>query len=116
MADQKPADPNHPKNQPADLQELSNSLRRAKGASDPETPGPGRINSREMSMAFRVAIELAAAILVGGLIGWFLDKWLGTTPWLLMVFVILGLASGTLTAYRTAKLLEDNPLQDETEQ
>ena len=102
MADQTPAEPNHPKNQPADLQELGAGLRRARGEPDPETPGPGRVNSREMNLAFRVAIELAAAMFVGSLIGWFLDKWLGTTPWLLMLFLILGMASGTLTAFRAA--------------
>ncbi len=49
MADQTPAEPNHPKNQPADLQELGAGLRRASGEPDPETPGPGRVNSREMN-------------------------------------------------------------------
>ena len=107
MADKTPAEPDHPKNQPADLQELGKNLRRAKGKLDPETPGPGRVNSREMSMAFRVMTELAVAIFVGGLLGWYLDKWLGTTPWLLMVFLILGMASGTLTAFRTAKQLSE---------
>jgi ATP synthase protein I len=107
MADQKPAKPDHPKTQPADLQELGKNLRRARGKTDPETPAPGRINSREMSMAFRVMTELAAAIFVGGLLGWYLDKWLDTTPWLLMVFLILGMASGTLTAFRTAKRLSE---------
>ena len=107
MADKTPAEPDHPKNQPADLQELGRNLRRAKGKLDPETPGPSRVNSREMSMAFRVLTELAVAMFVGGLLGWYLDRWLGTTPWLLMVFLILGMASGTITAFRTAKQLSE---------
>jgi ATP synthase protein I len=106
MADQKPSEPDHPKNQPADLQELGKNLRRARGDPDPETPGPGRINSRETNLAFRVAVELAAAMFVGGMIGWFLDKWLGTTPWFLMLFLILGMASGTLTAFHAAKSVD----------
>ena len=103
MADQKPAKPNQPGNQPADLKELGEGLRRARGDRGPESAGPGRVDRREMTMAFRVAIELAAAIFVGGLLGWFLDQWLGTRPWFFLVFLILGMASGTMSAFRTAK-------------
>ena len=54
-------------------------------------------------MAFRMATELVAALLVGGGIGWFLDRWLDTRPWLLLVFLTLGMAAGTLNAFREAK-------------
>ena len=40
----------------------------------------------------RVLAELIAGPVGGGLIGWLLDGWLGTSPWLLLVFVILGFA------------------------
>ena len=55
-----------------------------------------------MAQALRVALEMASALFVGGAIGWFLDRWLGTRPWLLLVFLLLGVAAGILNAYRAA--------------
>ncbi|MBY0612894.1 MAG: AtpZ/AtpI family protein [Beijerinckiaceae bacterium] len=59
-------------------------------------------NSRAMSTGFRVATELVANVCVGGLIGWQLDKWIGTEPILLLVFLLLGVASGFWSVYRIA--------------
>lgn len=48
----------------------------------------------------RIGVELVAALLVGVGIGWLLDQWLGTTPWLMLVFFLLGSASGMFNVYR----------------
>ena len=47
-------------------------------------------------------IEFAAAIGIGALGGWGLDRWLGTAPWLLIVGVFLGFALGLILLYRVA--------------
>jgi ATP synthase protein I len=39
-------------------------------------------------------IEFAAAIGIGMAIGYWLDRWLGTEPWLMLVFLALGFAAG----------------------
>lgn len=57
-------------------------------------------------MGLRIAVELAAAVVVGAFIGIVLDSWLGTRPWMLIVFFILGTAAGFLNVYRTAKELD----------
>jgi ATP synthase protein I len=49
---------------------------------------------RAMSLGFRVVTELVAGIVVGGGIGYLLDKWLSTTPLLLILFLLLGTAGG----------------------
>ena len=41
-----------------------------------------------------VGLNLVSATFVGLLIGWWLDRWLGTKPWLLLVFLVLGIAAG----------------------
>lgn len=51
----------------------------------------------------RIGVELAAAIGVGTAIGIVLDRWLGTTPWLLIVFFLIGCAAGFLNVYRAAQ-------------
>ena len=37
---------------------------------------------------FRLSTELVAGVLVGALIGWLLDRWLGISPWGLIVFLL----------------------------
>jgi ATP synthase protein I len=50
-----------------------------------------------------VSVELFAGMLFGGGVGWFLDRWLGTKPWLLVGMFLLGSAAGLLNAYRAIK-------------
>jgi ATP synthase protein I len=48
----------------------------------------------------RIGIEMVSAVAVGVGIGWLLDAWLGTKPWLMVVFFFMGAAAGILGAYR----------------
>lgn len=57
---------------------------------------------KAMGTGFRVASELAAAIMVGGFMGYMLDKWLGTSPWFLLVFLVLGIIAGFWNVYKLA--------------
>lgn len=56
-----------------------------------------------LGLAFRVGIELVSAVAVGLGIGWLLDQWLDTKPWLMLVFIILGGCAGILNVYRMAQ-------------
>jgi ATP synthase protein I len=58
-----------------------------------------------MARGLRMSSELVAGVVVGGAIGYALDYWLGTRPWGLMVFVLLGFAAGVLNLVRAAGLL-----------
>lgn len=54
-----------------------------------------------------IGLHLVSGIIVGAVIGYFLDKWLGTGPWLKIVFFIIGVAAGFLNVYRdTVRLLQ----------
>lgn len=53
-----------------------------------------------LGFAFRVGTELVAATGVGVAIGYGLDLWLGTGPWLLILFLFLGGAAGVSNVYR----------------
>lgn len=50
----------------------------------------------------RLGSEFVAAILVGLGIGWLLDSWLNTTPWLMLVMLLFGFAAGVLNVVRSA--------------
>lgn len=54
------------------------------------------------SLAMRVMAEFVAGVIVGALLGWQLDKWLNTSPWLLIVFLLLGTVAGFWNVYRIA--------------
>lgn len=96
--------------EPRPLDDLGARLRKARGQRDIETR---RETSRGgattgMGLGFRIATELVAAIAVGTLMGYVLDGWLGTRPWLMVVFLFLGAAAGTMNVYRAAKGLDDS--------
>mgnify|MGYP005648571809 CR=1 FL=1 len=80
-------------------------LRQARAEADPGArrgPGDAGIPAAGVAMALRIGTELVAALIVGVGIGWVLDRWLETTPWLMVVFFFLGSAAGILNVYRTA--------------
>ncbi|HXW07216.1 MAG TPA: AtpZ/AtpI family protein [Vicinamibacterales bacterium] len=49
-----------------------------------------------------VGFAFVLAVVLGAWFGWVLDSWLGTKPWLFMLFFFFGLAAGILNVYRTA--------------
>jgi ATP synthase protein I len=61
----------------------------------------------QIGFAFRLATELVAGFVVGGIIGWYLDKWLGTLPIFLFLFFALGAAAGVSNIIKTAKKLNN---------
>ncbi len=56
-----------------------------------------------MGLAYRIATELVAAVGVGGLIGYGIDRWLETRPWCMIVFTLLGFAAGMLNIFRITR-------------
>ena len=52
---------------------------------------------------FRVGTELLSGVLVGAAIGYLLDRFLNTQPWLLVLFIFLGGGAGVLNVYRFVK-------------
>ena len=49
---------------------------------------------------------------MGAMLGWLLDRWLGTSPWGLIVFLLLGFAAGVLNVMRAAGVVNDRTLTD----
>jgi F0F1-type ATP synthase assembly protein I len=57
-----------------------------------------------------IALILPSSIAVGLFLGYLLDRWLGTAPWLLLIFTVLGIVSGLLSLFRALrKELKDDP-------
>lgn len=79
-------------------------LARARGqqAGKPARAG-GSSSSSAMSLGFRIGVDVAAALIVGVGLGLFLDRWLGTSPWLLIAFFFLGAGAGVMNVYRATR-------------
>ena len=56
--------------------------------------------------AFKLGTELVASVGVGTIIGFILDSWFGTKPWLIIIFFFLGSAAGILNVIRAAKQMQ----------
>ena len=59
-----------------------------------------------MGTAFKLGTELVAAVGVGTIIGFILDNWFDTKPWLIIIFFFLGSIAGILNVIRTAKQMQ----------
>ena len=62
--------------------------------------------------AWRLSVEMVAALLVCGWIGWLLDKWLDTKPWLMLVFLIVGAVVGLYNVIKVGKRMNDSANED----
>jgi len=73
----------------------------------PEAAPPPRTDTSALARGLRLSTELVAGVIVGGVIGWLLDRWLGISPWGFIVFVILGFAAGMLNLMRSAGIVPE---------
>src|ERR1700691_6667150 len=64
--------------------------------------GDGAARASAMALGFRLSSELIAGVVVGALLGWAFDHWLSTSPWGLIVFVLLGFIAGVVHVVRSA--------------
>lgn len=88
---------------PGPLEDLGARIRELRAERQPKSvrsPLGGRDSA--LSAAFRIGVELVSALGVGVVIGLLLDRWLGTAPWLMIVFFFLGSGAGVLNVYRAA--------------
>ncbi len=102
------------KNQPDDeaalsarLQHLGKRLNEVSPRSE-NVSGPRQTaDPSALARGFRLSTELVAGVIVGALIGWLLDRWLGISPWGMIVFLLLGFAAGVLNVMRAAGIAPD---------
>ena len=94
----------------ARLKRLGERLGKQPGRPVDKSPGASSAaDPSAMARGFRLSTELVAGVLVGAALGWLLDRWLGISPWGLIVFLLLGFAAGVLNVMRAAAGLAGNP-------
>ena len=63
-------------------------------------------SSSNIGVAFKLSTEMVAAVVVGTIIGFILDNWFGTKPWLILIFFFAGVIAGILNVFRSAKNIQ----------
>ena len=63
-------------------------------------------SSSKLGIAFKMSTEMVAAVVVGTIIGFILDNWFGTKPWLILIFFFVGVAAGIMNVVKTAKKMQ----------
>jgi ATP synthase protein I len=98
--------------EPDDLDQLGAKLKAARERTG--TDGTKELASEGSSFGYglRLSVELLAGLLVGLGIGYAIDGWLGTRPWLMLVFMILGLAAGILNVMRVSRQMDQRAEYD----
>lgn len=72
-----------------------------------ESRGPQSSGLSGIGQAMKVGSEFVAGVIVGFVIGYTIDRLFGTTPWGMIVFLLLGFAAGTLNVMRAAGVTKD---------
>ena len=97
--------------EPTSLKSLEERLakaRRAERRPDAKEPEPS-----SLGIAMRIGLELVVGVVVGAGLGLFLDRWLGTAPWLMILFFFFGTAAGFMNVIRNAGPAGPGPDKDD---
>ncbi len=68
---------------------------------------PGTDGMAGFGQALRLSSEFIAGVAVGAGLGWLIDRLAGTSPWGLIVFLLLGFAAGVLNVLRSAGMVAE---------
>jgi ATP synthase protein I len=95
----------------ARLGSLDQRLSEIRGSRKIETDPSGneqdaaQAKASAMAVGLRLSSELVAGVLVGAALGWGFDRLLSTSPWGLIVFLLLGFVAGVVNVMRAAGVM-----------
>lgn len=84
--------------------ELARKIQEARDRQEPSSTVPkpkAKPDNSGAGQALRAGTDLVAALVVGGFLGYWIDRWLGTNPWGMIIFFFLGFGAGFLNIYRS---------------
>jgi ATP synthase protein I len=87
-------------------QRLSKIRDSRKIGTDQPGGGDGAARASAMAIGFRLSSELIAGVIVGALLGWGFDRFLSTSPFGLIVFVLIGFIAGVVNVVRSAGIAQ----------
>lgn len=97
------------------IDELDSRLRQQRQNTAKPGSNEGRgsgVSHRQTAVAYRVLVDMIAGLLVGGFLGYWLDRWLGWAPWGLVTLLLLGFVAGANNAWRAIRLFQADADKD----
>ena len=91
-----------------DLKKISTRLKIAKTNIQKTEQKKTGTNAASLGKALKISTELVAAVVVGTTLGFILDNWFDTRPWLTIIFFFMGVAAGILNVIKSAKNMHKN--------
>ena len=85
------------------IDDLDRRIADARAADQSRAAGTDGRPAKGYNQGTRVLAELVGAPIGGGLLGWALDRWLGTAPWLMLILLVLAIAAAGRNIYRISK-------------
>jgi len=92
------------------LDDLGSQIQKKRNENNTQDEGSRSSTSRGIAQAFRLSSEFIAGIAVGAGFGYALDTLAGTSPWGMIVLLLLGFAAGVLNTMRSAGLIAQSNL------
>ena len=86
--------------------DLKTRLKIAKSKFKKKNPSENNEQKSSFGKAFQLSTELVSAVLVATIIGFILDNWFDTKPWLIIIFFFIGVAAGIMNVIRSAKKMQ----------
>ena len=90
------------------LKEISTRLEIAKKKIKTKQIKNNGATAASLGKALKISTELVAAVVVGTTLGFILDNWFDTRPWLTISFFFIGVAAGILNVIKSAKNMHKN--------
>ena len=87
---------------------LSTRLKIAKKKANKNSSTNNKKNTSSLGTALKLGTEMVAAVLVGSIIGFILDNWFDSKPWLTVIFFFVGAVAGISNVIKSAKLMQKN--------
>jgi ATP synthase protein I len=91
------------------MRDLEQRLDESHAAREANTRSPLEPPRQGYGLAMRLGADFVAGVVVGAAIGWGVDRLFGTSPWGLIVFLLLGFVAGILSVLRSAGLVKQGP-------
>jgi len=90
------------------IDEFNTRLKIAKEKINENTSNNNKDNTSQLGRALKLSTEMVASVFVGTIIGFILDNWFDSKPWLTIILFFAGVAAGILNVVRSAKRMQKN--------
>ena len=88
------------------LKEIDVRLKIAKKRINDNKRKDSQSRSSVVGNAFKISTELVSTVVVASIIGFILDSWFDTKPWLIIVFFVIGITAGIMNVVKSAKKMQ----------